>query len=145
MYQSTSAQAGLPGHLATMPLFGGTKVVVVHDIRAFVSKPATGGLARKSVEADFSTRHGLDASSLLELFAWSEDDFEQRTAGSAIRRIGYDCWLRNVAVALGNAPRSAAVAAALRARRDEVSEMVREHIAWALERQDGQPGHPSPP
>ena len=91
--------------------------------------------ARKSVEADFSTRHGLDTAGLLDLFAWSEDEFARRTAGSAIRRIGYACWQRNIAVALGNAPPSAAIAAALRARCDGAGDMVREHILWALERQ----------
>jgi epoxyqueuosine reductase len=91
--------------------------------------------ARKSVEADFSTRHGLDATALLDLFAWSESEFEQHTAGSAIRRIGYQCWQRNIAVALGNAPHSEAVVDALRARRDAATDMVREHIVWALERQ----------
>jgi len=90
--------------------------------------------ARKSVEADFSPRHGLDAAALLDLFAWSADEFERRTAGSAIRRIGYACWQRNIAVALGNAPPSDAIVDALRARCKDAGEMVREHIVWALER-----------
>ena len=89
--------------------------------------------AVKSVEADFAVRNGLDAASLLELFGWSRHEFEQRTEGSAIRRIGYDCWLRNIAVALGNAGPDERVRAALREKRDAVSAMVREHIDWALE------------
>jgi len=80
-------------------------------------------------------RNGLDAASLVELFGWSLIEFEQRTEGSAIRRIGYDCWLRNIAVALGNAPPDESVRAALRGRREAVSAMVRGHIDWALEQQ----------
>ncbi|HXR63540.1 MAG TPA: tRNA epoxyqueuosine(34) reductase QueG [Rudaea sp.] len=91
--------------------------------------------AVKSREADFTVRNGLDAASLVELFGWSLIEFEQRTEGSAIRRIGYDCWLRNIAVALGNAPPDESVRAALRGRREAVSAMVRGHIDWALEQQ----------
>ncbi|OGI43812.1 MAG: tRNA epoxyqueuosine(34) reductase QueG [Candidatus Muproteobacteria bacterium RBG_16_64_11] len=90
--------------------------------------------ARLSQEPDFAPRHGLDASQLIELFAWSEAEFLKNTEGSAIRRIGHDCWLRNIAVALGNAPTSAAVVDALRARADHVSALVREHVQWALSR-----------
>jgi epoxyqueuosine reductase len=88
--------------------------------------------ARKSAEPDFIARHGLDAASLIELFGWSEDEFLKRTEGSAIRRIGYECWLRNIAVALGNAPSAQAIVDALRARKDDASELVREHVQWAL-------------
>jgi epoxyqueuosine reductase len=90
--------------------------------------------ARATVEADFLPRHALDSATLLELFAWDEDTFLQRTAGSAIRRIGYECWLRNIAVALGNAPASNAVCDALKARQNHPSELVREHVQWALDR-----------
>ena len=83
-------------------------------------------------EADFSPRHRLDDSSLVELFAWSEEEFLRNTEGSAIRRIGYECWLRNLAVGLGNAPTSDAVLGALQARAAHASEMVREHVVWAL-------------
>ena len=83
---------------------------------------------------DFEPRHGLDAVTLVELFAWSEAEFLEHTAGSAIRRIGYERWLRNVAVALGNGPASDAAVAALRARADHPSALVREHVAWALGR-----------
>ncbi|MBN8886732.1 MAG: tRNA epoxyqueuosine(34) reductase QueG [Rudaea sp.] len=94
--------------------------------------------ARKSAEPDFIARHGLDSASLIELFAWSEEEFLKRTEGSAIRRIGYECWLRNIAVALGNAPHGEEVVAALRARENHSSALVREHVDWALsEQRDG--------
>jgi len=91
--------------------------------------------AQASAEADFAPRHGLDGPALLELFAWSEGEFLARTAGSAIRRIGHECWLRNIAVALGNAPASAETVAALRARLGHPSALVTEHVRWALARQ----------
>jgi epoxyqueuosine reductase len=91
--------------------------------------------ARAAAHPDYRVRHGLDAPRLTELFAWSRVQFEQRMAGSAIRRIGYERWLRNIAVALGNAPRSDAALTALRARLDDPSELVREHVRWALARQ----------
>ena len=90
--------------------------------------------ARRTVETDFSVRHGLDSASLVELFAWTEAEFKSRLAGSAIYRIGHERWLRNIAVALGNAPGSPEVIAALASRRDHPSELVREHVAWALGR-----------
>jgi len=95
--------------------------------------------ARLSAEPDFLPRHRLDSALLSELFAWSKDEFLSCTEGSAIRRIGYDCWLRNIAVALGNAPRSAAAINALNARRDDPSHLVREHVAWALAQQRTKP------
>jgi epoxyqueuosine reductase len=88
--------------------------------------------ARPSVEKDFAVRHGLDDAQLADLFAWSEADFLEKTSGSAIRRIGYERWLRNVAVALGNAPSSATVIAALKSRAEHSSALVREHVSWAL-------------
>ncbi len=90
--------------------------------------------AVSSKEPDFAVRHGLDRAALAELFAWSEEEFKQRLAGSAIYRIGYERWLRNIAVGLGNALSSAPVLAALRARADHPSALVREHVAWALGR-----------
>ncbi|MFZ2302117.1 MAG: tRNA epoxyqueuosine(34) reductase QueG [Gallionella sp.] len=90
--------------------------------------------AQASVEPDFAVRHGLDDVSLAELFAWDEAEFNSKLAGTAIYRIGYEQWLRNIAVALGNAPKSAAVIAALQSRTGHPSEMVREHVAWALAR-----------
>jgi epoxyqueuosine reductase len=89
--------------------------------------------ARVASEGDFRPRHKLDDTKLVELFAWSEADFLSRTEGSAIRRIGYECWLRNIAVALGNAPTSDEVVQALQARMEDSSELVREHVQWALE------------
>ncbi len=83
-------------------------------------------------EKDFLPRHRLDAPNLVALFAWDEATFLQKTAGSAIRRIGHVAWLRNIAVALGNAPTTPAVIAALESRRDDPSPLVREHVAWAL-------------
>ncbi len=93
--------------------------------------------SKKSPLADFAKRHSLDAVSLVELFLWSEEDFLRYTQGSAIRRIGYQQWLRNVAVALGNAPGSSEVIQALLSRRDDCSSLVREHVEWALQ-QHGQ-------
>jgi epoxyqueuosine reductase len=88
--------------------------------------------AQPTPEPDFAPRHGLDAPKLIELFAWSEEEFLKNTEGSAIRRIGYECWLRNIAVALGNAPTSADVVDVLKTRIDHPSELVREHVRWAL-------------
>jgi len=85
-------------------------------------------------ESDFAPRHGLDRATLVELFAWNENDFNARMAGSPIRRIGFERWLRNIAVALGNAPSSDEVISALRSRADHPSALVREHVAWALRR-----------
>jgi len=84
---------------------------------------------------DFEARHGLDTASLVDLFGWDEATFLARTEGSAIRRTGHEGWLRNLAVALGNAPHSAAVVAALSARATHPSALVREHVAWALDEQ----------
>jgi epoxyqueuosine reductase len=88
--------------------------------------------ATPTPEVDFLPRHGLDSSSLIDLFAWDEATFLQRTEGSPIRRIGHACWLRNIAVALGNAPHSGEVIAALRSRQQYPSPLVREHVEWAL-------------
>ncbi|CAG0975059.1 partial Epoxyqueuosine reductase, partial [Rhodocyclaceae bacterium] len=85
-------------------------------------------------EPDFAPRHGLDRAGLAELFAWTEEEFADRLAGSPIRRIGHERWLRNIAVALGNAPASTVVIDALVSRRDHPSELVREQVAWALAR-----------
>jgi epoxyqueuosine reductase len=87
--------------------------------------------ARAAAHPDFKVRHRLDSSRLSELFAWSEEEFLARTEGSAIRRIGYERWLRNIAVSLGNAPATAENMDALAARADDASELVREHVAWA--------------
>ena len=91
--------------------------------------------ARTSPLPDFAVRHGLDSPALVELFAWDAAAFEARLAGSAIRRIGHERWLRNIAVALGNAPPSHGARAALTARVDDPSPLVREHVQWALAQQ----------
>ncbi len=88
--------------------------------------------AQVSSELDFGVREGLDRASLVSLCGWSESEFQERLAGSAIRRIGHERWLRNLAVGLGNAPSSPEVVAALRARANHPSALVREHVAWAL-------------
>jgi epoxyqueuosine reductase len=86
------------------------------------------------MEPDFAVRNGLDRASLVELFSWSAEDFGERMAGSPIRRIGYERWLRNLAVGLGNAPTTPEVLHALRSRADHPSALVREHVSWALAR-----------
>lgn len=86
----------------------------------------------RTMEKDFSPRHQLDEAELIELFAWTESEFLERTQGSAIRRIGYECWLRNLAIGLGNASTNNAVISALRSAEDHPSAMVREHVEWAL-------------
>lgn len=90
--------------------------------------------AGKSQEPDFVVRNGLDAASLIELFAWGEEEFQVRMAGSAIHRIGYEQWLRNIAVALGNSPETTESMLALQTRAQHASDLVREHVEWALQR-----------
>jgi epoxyqueuosine reductase len=101
--------------------------------------------ARASGEPDFNVRNGLDGAALLELFAWSEEEFDARLLGTPVRRIGYERWLRNLAVGMGNAlaalkgaPPAPAIVSALSARADHPSALVREHVAWALARQGGE-------
>ncbi|KMY86758.1 Epoxyqueuosine (oQ) reductase QueG [Candidatus Paraburkholderia calva] len=101
--------------------------------------------AQATPVADFDVRHGLDRASLVELFAWSAEEFDTRMQSSAIRRIGYERWLRNIAVAMGNALRASslsaeernAIADALHARADDPSDVVREHVQWALRQESG--------
>ncbi|WP_434025913.1 tRNA epoxyqueuosine(34) reductase QueG [[Pseudomonas] boreopolis] len=88
--------------------------------------------ARRTDEPDFRARNRLDEATLPELFAWEEDEFLGRTEGSPIRRSGHERWLRNIAVALGNAPSTPAVLEALASRREHPSALVREHVQWAL-------------
>jgi len=95
--------------------------------------------ARATAEAGFAPRQRLDDATLVELFGWSEAQFLRRLEGSPIRRIGYQCWLRNIAVALGNAPGDAAIVAALSEKLDHPSALVREHVLWALEQHRQQP------
>ncbi len=88
--------------------------------------------AKRSDEPDFRARNDLDRATLAQLFAWDEDEFLRRTEGSAIRRSGHERWLRNLAVALGNAPTTPQVLAALGARAQHASPLVRDHVQWAL-------------
>ncbi|MFZ3184181.1 MAG: tRNA epoxyqueuosine(34) reductase QueG, partial [Pseudomonas sp.] len=88
--------------------------------------------ARPTSQGDFQPRHQLDNSELAQLFRWTEEEFLSRTEGSPLRRTGYQNWLRNLAVGLGNAPSSIPVLEALEARRNDPSELVREHVEWAL-------------
>ena len=98
--------------------------------------------AQLSSVPDFLPRHGLDQSSLLDLWSWDEKDFLSRHEGSPIRRIGYQAWRRNLAVGMGNALRSPTVSQeekvllqdALQASIASASELVKEHILWALEK-----------
>ena len=95
--------------------------------------------AQATDEGDFRPRHGLADVELVALFAWDEETFLEKTEGSAIRRIGYERWLRNLAVALGNAPHSDATVKALLNRRAHPSPLVREHVAWALQQHNATP------
>ena len=88
--------------------------------------------AQLAAAPDFRARHGLDATGLVALFSWNEAEFLERTRGSAIRRIGHERWLRNIAIALGNAAPDSAARNALLSRADHDSPLVREHVAWAL-------------
>lgn len=92
--------------------------------------------AQLSDDGDYRVRHALDAQPLSELFEWDEQTFLDNTAGMAIRRIGYECWLRNIAVALGNAEQTPAIISALKEREHHESALVREHVSWALEQQN---------
>ena len=121
------------------------KQAIPEDLRALVGNRIFGcddcqlacpwnKFAVRSDEPDFRVRNDLDRATLAELFAWDEAQFLHRTEGSAIRRAGHEGWLRNIAVALGNAPTTPDVLAALASRRDDPSALVREHVAWALAR-----------
>ena len=90
--------------------------------------------AKRTPEPDFAVRNGLDVATLTDLFTWGERDFNNLLSGSAIRRIGYKCWLRNLAIGLGNAPTCGEVVGALRTRSSDPSPLVREHVQWALAR-----------
>ncbi|HFE36861.1 MAG TPA: tRNA epoxyqueuosine(34) reductase QueG, partial [Gammaproteobacteria bacterium] len=89
--------------------------------------------SQQTEESDFSVRHNLDSSALLDLFAWDEDTFLSKTEGSAIRRIGYQAWLRNIAVALGNTEKNGVILKALHGKLDAANDMVKAHIVWAIE------------
>ena len=103
---------------------------------ARLSAEGPNGFAQPTKEKDFEVRNGLDRATLVDLFAWTEVEFDQRMQGSAIRRIGYERWLRNLAVGLGNAATSPAVISALKLRLDDKSPLVKEHVLWALARHE---------
>ncbi len=120
------------------------KGAIPEDLRALIGNRVFGcddcqlvcpwnRFAKATQEDDFQPRHRLDNSSLAELFMWTEDEFLARTLGSPIRRTGYERWLRNLAVGLGNAPSTIPVLEALKARLEHPSELVREHVRWALQ------------
>lgn len=91
--------------------------------------------AKPTDEKDFHPRHGLSSLQLLDLFLWTKEEFLKKTEGSAIRRIGYNCWLRNIAVALGNADYDETIFETLKKNLNHPSELVREHVLWAYETQ----------
>jgi epoxyqueuosine reductase len=97
--------------------------------------------AQPTAESDFAPRHGLESAQLADLFLWNEATWLEKTEGSAIRRIGHERWLRNIAVALGNARTSPQVLAALHARRHDDSALVAEHVAWALQQHNSKATH----
>ena len=127
-YLTIELKGAIPEHLR--PLLG-NRIYGCDDCQLFCP---WNKFSTPTPEADFLPRHGLDAATLVELFGWTEAEFLSRTEGSAIRRIGHERWLRNLAVALGNGPATEAALAALAARADHPSALVREHVAWALDR-----------
>jgi epoxyqueuosine reductase len=133
-YLTIEHKSAIPEELR--PLIG-NRVYGCDDCQAFCPWNA---FARVSAEPDFHVRNGLDRATLVELFAWSETEFDERMRGSAIRRIGYERWLRNLAVGLGNAPTSREVIISLRQKADHPSALVREHVLWALARHDTRHG-----
>ena len=125
-YLTIEHKSAIPEELR--PLIG-NRVYGCDDCQVFCP---WNSFAQRSPEDDFSVRNGLDRATLVELFAWTEEEFDVRMRGSAIRRIGYERWLRNLAVGLGNAPSSREVIEALRGRAAHPSALVREHVEWAL-------------
>ncbi|HEB62887.1 MAG TPA: tRNA epoxyqueuosine(34) reductase QueG [Gammaproteobacteria bacterium] len=115
------------------PLMG-NRIYGCDDCLLFCPWNRFAGLSR---ESDFNPRHGLDCADLIELFDWSEMTFLQRMEGSPIRRIGHERWLRNIAIALGNSPDNPKTSHALRQKLNHPSEIVREHVIWALNQKSG--------
>jgi epoxyqueuosine reductase len=129
-YLTIELKGGIP--LELRPLIG-NRVLGCDDCQAVCP---WNKFAQRATLADFDVRNGLDSATLVDLFAWSEPEFNRRMEGSAIRRIGHERWLRNIAVGLGNAlramPQDQEIVAALNARAEHPSGLVREHVAWAL-------------
>ncbi|MDN3519292.1 tRNA epoxyqueuosine(34) reductase QueG [Aquisalimonas lutea] len=136
-YLTIEHQGSIPEHLR--PLMG-NRIFGCDDCQMVCP---WNKFAQPTDEADFHPRHGLDTAALVSLFRWDEATFLARTEGSAIRRLGHQRWLRNIAVALGNAPTEPDVVAALQERADHPAELVREHVHWALARhgQSAQESH----
>lgn len=126
-YLTIESKSSIPEHLRKAI---GNRIFGCDDCQLFCP---WNRFASMSTEPDFAPRHELDSAELVTLFLWDEAEWERKTRGSALRRPGYVGWLRNLAVALGNAPSSPAVTAALEARDDHPSEIVQEHVRWALE------------
>lgn len=125
-YLTIEHQSAIPEHLRPLignRIYGCDDCIMICPWNKF---------AQAASEPDFAPRDPLDAPDLVELFSWSEADFLHHTEGTAIRRIGHERWLRNVAVGLGNAPSTPAVIEALKSRADDPSELVRKHVQWAL-------------
>ncbi len=127
-YLTIELKGSIP--LALRPLIG-NRVYGCDDCQLFCPWNKFAEITR---ETDFAVRNGLDDISLIDCFNWSEDAFKANMAGSAIYRIGYEQWLRNIAIGLGNAKTSPEIVAALQSRLNEASEMLREHISWALDK-----------
>ena len=129
-YQTIENKGIIPKELRTLM---GNRVFGCDDCQIWC--PWNRDPAITSEEA-FQPRHKLDNASLLELFNWSESEFQEKTLGSPIRRIGYERWLRNLAIGLGNAPGCSNIVKSLKARMVNSSEMLKEHLHWALEEQN---------
>ena len=127
-YLTIEHRGSIPEHLRPMM---GNRVFGCDDCQLFCP---WNRYADHTGERDFHPRHGMDQASLVQLFRWSREEFLRNTEGSPIRRAGYEGWLRNLAVGLGNGPATDEAIQALRARADHESELVREHVAWALKR-----------
>ncbi|MEM9386325.1 MAG: tRNA epoxyqueuosine(34) reductase QueG [Pseudomonadota bacterium] len=125
-YLTIELAGPIPVHLR--PLIG-NRVYGCDDCQLFCP---WNKFAQATAEDDFSPRHRLDEATLIELFSWTDEQFLERTAGSPIRRIGYERWLRNLAVALGNAPTTSAIVQCLEARLPDLPELPAEHARWAL-------------
>ncbi len=130
-YLTIEFTGSIPVELRSMMgnrIFGCDDCQLVCPWNRFAKRPALG---------EFASQNGLDQVTLLQLFSWSAEDFEQRSVGSPIRRLSYEQWQRNIAVALGNAPASEAIDHALRVRAANASALVREHCEWALDNRSG--------